>query len=119
MKAFISHAEHERWIEESPARGLAPPKCDSPPTIPVDVNEMVALLEASADKPKERALLLLMRYSGVAIGDAVMLRSSAIQPDGHVILRRAKTGTLVTVPLPSYVLDALEVIAEPGCRHYF
>ena len=119
FKAFFSHAEREGWIEESPVQGLRSPKPDSRPTIPLELHEMRALLQASRRKPREQALILLMRYSGLAITDAATLRFDAIQPDGDLVLRRAKTGEVVTVALPAEVTAALDAVRQPGRSHYF
>jgi integrase len=53
-----------------------------------------------------KALVLLLRYSGLRIGDAVTLPASRIA-DGRLFLRTAKSGTHVSIPLPSLVLDVL------------
>ena len=119
LKAFFSHAQREGWIEESPVQGLRSPKPDSRPTIPLELEEVQALLAASSRKPREQALVLLLRYSGLGIRDAVTLRCDAIQPDGDLVLRRAKTGELVTVALPSEVVTALDAVRRPGSSHYF
>lgn len=119
LKAFFLHAVREGWIAESPAAGFLAPKSDSSPTLPLSLDDMRGLLAASAGKPKERALILLLRYSGLAIGDAVAVENSAIDPSGELVLRRAKTGAVVTVALPDHALDALRLIARPKRRHFF
>ena len=119
LKAFFAHAVRDGWIKESPVRWLTSPKPDSRPTIPLELDEMRALLKASRRKPREQALLLLLRYSGLAIGDAATLRCDAIQPDGELVLRRAKTGEVVTVALPAEVIAALDAVRQPGRDHYF
>lgn len=80
---------------------------------------MMVLLEASARKPSERALLLLLRYSGLSIGDAVTLPRAALRAAGELVLRRAKAGALVTMQLRDYALEALEPIAEEGRERQF
>ncbi len=119
LRAFFSFAVSEGWIEESPARGIGLPKSDSPPTMPLDVAEVSALLDACAHRPKERALILLMRYSGLSIGDAVSVARDSLDSRGDLVLRRSKTGVLVTVALPSVVLEALGQISEPGRQYFF
>lgn len=119
LRAFFSYARREGWIEESPVQGLSSPKPDSRPTIPLELDEMRALLKASARKPREQALILLLRYSGLAIVDAVTLRCDAIQPEGDLVLRRAKTGEVVTVALPAEVTAALDAVRRQGRSHYF
>ena len=119
LKAFFSFAKAEGWIAESPARHIRLPKSDARPTMPLSIDEMGALLSAAERKPKERALLLVLRYSGLAIQDAVTLERSAVRENGDVVLRRAKSGELVTVALPPEVLATLETLQRPGRRHYF
>ena len=119
LKAFFAFAEAEGWIAESPAKGLRSPRSDSPPTLPLTTHEVRALLDAAGRKPREQALLLLLRYSGLGIRDAVTLSRDAIEPPGDLVLRRAKTGELVTVSLPPTVLAALEAARPPGQKHYF
>lgn len=119
LKAFFKFAVAEGWTAESPVAGFRAPKLTATPTMPLSVDEMRRLLEASASRPKERALLLLMRYSGLAIGDATTLARDSLRVTGDLVLRRAKTGELVCVALPDPVLAALEAVAEPGRPHYF
>lgn len=63
-----------------------------------------------------RALMLLLRYSGLRITDAVTLRRDRIT-DGKLFLYTAKTGTAVYCPLPPFLLAALEAI--PSSSDYF
>ncbi len=83
------------------------------------MDEVRALLRAADRKPREQALLLLLRYSGLSIRDATLLGRDALQANGDVVLRRAKSGELVTVALPDEVIAALDSVAEPGSHHYF
>ena len=119
LKAFFAHALREGWIAESPVQGMRAPKNDSRPTNPLEPSEVRALLEASERKPREQALILLLRYSGLSIGDAATLSRHAVQDNGDLVLRRAKTGELVTVALPAKVAAALDAVRKPGREHYF
>ncbi len=119
LRAFFSHARAAAWIRESPLVGVRRPQVDARPTMPLSTDEVRALLAAAAHKPKEQALLLLLRYSGLAILDAATLRRDALQPGGDLVLRRAKSGELVSVALPDVVVAALDALEEPGREHYF
>ncbi|MDE0625275.1 MAG: tyrosine-type recombinase/integrase [Bryobacterales bacterium] len=119
LKAFFTYACREGWIRESPVEGMRAPKNTSPPTVPLEPREVRALLKASQGKPREQALILLLRYSGLGIGDAATLSRDAIQDNGDLVLRRAKTGELVTVALPAEVTAALDAVRRPGWDHYF
>jgi integrase len=65
-----------------------------------------------------RALVLLLRYSGLRIGDAVTLPVSRIS-DGRLFLRTAKSGTTVSVLLPPPVLDALGTCPRSHSLYFF
>jgi integrase/recombinase XerD len=94
-------------------------KPDEPPTMPLSKEQYAELL---AEIPKilpdraarVRALLQLMRHSGLAIRDAVTIQRSEILHDAkkqitRIVTARQKTGKHVSVPLPPDV--AAEVIA--------
>lgn len=55
------------------------------------------------------ALVLLMRWSGLAIKDAVGLKRDRLDERGVVFLRRAKTGVPVFMPLPPAVISVLSI----------
>lgn len=117
-KAFFRFAVTEQWIEETPASGLRPPrKSLTPPTMPLSLDEMQRLVGAARERSRERALILLMRYSGLAVRDATTLPRTAL--DGQILtLRRAKSGELVLCELPAPVAAELAE-AAPGRKHYF
>ena len=99
LNAFFSFAVDMNWIDHSPMAKLKPPKVTQVPTPPLTREEFQALALASENLPGERALILLMRYSRLSIGDAVGCRKDAITGD-TLTLHRSKTGELVVVPLP-------------------
>jgi integrase len=65
-----------------------------------------------------KALVLLMRHSGLRIGDAVLLKRERIT-NGRLFLHTQKTGTPVYLPLPPVVLSALQEIGEIHPEYYF
>lgn len=60
-----------------------------------------------------RALVLLLRYSGLRLGDGVTLSRERIEGD-RLRLYTAKTGTHVYCPLPPTVVQALKAIPKNG-----
>lgn len=116
-KSFFSFAVEADWIERSPAAKLRAPKDSAPPTMPLSRPEVRAMLVAAEGRTRERALLL-MRYSGLAIRDAVTLVTSALAGD-RLTLRRAKSGTLVHCCLPEPVTAALAAVAGADREHFF
>ena len=118
LKSLFRFAVEMGWLSRSPLAALRLPKSDSAPTRPLAMSEMKALLAAAEEYPKERALLLLMRYSGLAIGDAATLRRDALS-GAELTLRRAKSGELVIVSLPQAVVSALRSIASQNPDYFW
>ena len=66
----------------------------------------------------EKTLILLMRYAGLSIQDAVTCSRDHIS-DETLILRRAKTDELVIVHLPDPVIESLRSITLNGSPYFF
>jgi integrase len=64
------------------------------------------------------ALVLLLRYSGLRIGDAVRLARDWIK-DRRLFLYTQKTGVPVWCPLPDFVITALESFEPMNNTYYF
>ena len=119
LKAFFAYALREEWIDKSPMLNVQNPKVRQDPTLPLNHDEVRALISAATERlPQERALVLLMRYSGLAIRDAVTCKREYIN-ENTLILRRAKSGELVIVPLPALVIQSLARIATEDKPYYF
>jgi integrase len=90
--------------------------------MPLSREEVASILAACDVYPDKlnavrlRALILLLRYSGLRIRDAVTLSRERIS-DSRLFLYTAKTGTAVYCPLPPFVTSALEAIPKIG--NYF
>ena len=118
LKGFFRFTVEGGWLPRSPMATLRLPRSDSPTTMPLEVSEVRALLAASKHQPKEQALILLMRYSGLAISDAVTLRRESVAGN-ELTLRRAKSGELVTVELPRAVVRAMVSIRAPSPDYFW
>ena len=126
VRCFLRFAHDAGWITENPARKLKSPKIWAHPTLPFSRAEMVQILSAAEDygKPgslnrrRMKALVLLLRNSGLRIGDAVTLSRERIDGD-KLFLYTSKAGTPVYCPLPPYVITALEATISPNDRFYF
>ena len=117
LKRFFDFTVEAGWIAESPAAKLKPPKNDAPPTMPLTREEIRAMFASAGGQSRERALLMLMRYSGLAIRDACTLRRDAV--DGPLLtMRRAKSGELVICELPQPVAAELDNWGQ-GQSHFF
>jgi integrase/recombinase XerD len=81
--------------------------------------EMSAFMDGRGPHPDKenavrlRARSLLLRYSGLRIGDAVTLERSRMEKD-RLRLYTAKTGTHVYCPVPPVVVHALKAIPKSG-----
>jgi integrase/recombinase XerD len=122
LRTFFTFCHDRNWIESNPAKKLKMGKNEEAPVEPLTKEQVNAVLNAIADYPDKknavrlRALVLLLRYSGLRIGDAVTLERSRIE-HGKLYLRTAKTGTRVFVPLPPSVVEA--VMACPGTMPFW
>jgi len=130
LRAFFRFAQAGGWIPENPAAKLESPRVSQPPVLPFTREEWVRIL-AACDVYKDnygrtgrenarrlRAFVLLLRYSGLRIGDAVALSRDRIA-DGKLFLYTAKTGTPVYCPLPDFVLTALEAAPRTSGKFFF
>jgi integrase len=113
------------WISDNPARKLKAPKVTPKPTLPFSREEMVRILAAletygktSRLRRRMKALVLLLRYSGLRIRDAVTLPPERIV-DGKLFLYTSKAGTPEHCPLPPCVISALDAAQEPNQHFYF
>jgi integrase/recombinase XerD len=119
IRSFFRFCVDSGWIEKNPAKAVTSPKVDSPPTLPYTETEMEKILWAAETvreiHPKMPAgaetrllgLIMLMRYSGIRISDAVMFKRSQLK-NGKLFLRQAKTKQNVWVPLPEKAVQAIK-----------
>lgn len=128
LRGFLRYCFDARLIDRIPR--LSPiPTGDILPTLPLTDAQYADLLAAipkafahSNKIPRVRALVLLMRWSGLAITDAVKLERAKLLQDGtayRVVTQRTKTGTNVSVRIPPDV--AKEILATPAksARYFF
>lgn len=130
LRAFFRFAHDRQWIETNPATRIKLPKVSLRPTMPLTHDEMVKILAAcdrvQATTPIEgklnahrtKTLVLLMRYSGMRVSDAVTLTTDRI--DGkRLFLYTQKTGVPVYTVLPDSVLQVLNATPRITTTHYF
>ena len=121
LRSFFRFCERMKWASENPALALKAPKVTTKPTLPFTAAEMKKLLAACDTYPgnKERikAFILVMRYSGLRIGDTIGLKRDQLTGN-NLFLYTQKTGQPVYVPLPDFVVEALQQV-ENGENHFF
>lgn len=113
VRAFFRFAHDRKWIDENPAAKLKLPKIKASPTMPLTREELVKILAAcdalkitAANRARLKTLILLMRYTGLRVSDAVALTVDRL--DGNrLFLYTQKTDVPVYTVVPDFVLRAL------------
>ena len=130
LRAFFRFAQKRKWVAENPALDLKAPKITLCPTLPFSREEMVRILAAVDEYRKAmpthgvengrriRGLVLLLRYSGMRIGDTVSLSTDRIEGN-RLFLYTQKTGVPVNTILPEFVLAALEATPRVTEKLFF
>ena len=127
LRAFMRFAEKRKWIDDNPAIELKAPKVPNKPTMPFTREEMTRILAALhlygksggiRNAQRLRAFVLLLRYSGLRIGDAVQLNVNRIQ-ENKLLLHTEKTGVPVYCVLPDMVVKALDAAPHSSSRYFF
>jgi len=118
------------WWSENLALKLKRPKVTDPPTMPYAQDEIGALLGACPrftdwrgrtnreNAQRLRAFVLLLRYSALRIGDAASCPVDRLAGN-RLFLYTAKTGVPVFIPLPPFVVDALNACPRKSERYWF
>jgi integrase/recombinase XerD len=130
LRTFLRFALDRKWITVNPALKLRSPKLQLRPTLPFIHQEMVSILTAieayaamtvhngRSNAHRMRSLVLLLRYSGMRIGDAVRITPDRINGN-RLFLYTAKTGTPVHTVLPDFVVKALDATPKMTKEYYF
>jgi integrase/recombinase XerD len=126
LRAFLKYCYNRKWTERIPHTvAIKPKKSD---TLPLEPTQYSKLLETvptvfSGEKAQRaRALVELMRWSGLAIRDAVTLERDEIEKDSkgyRVVTRRTKTDTHVNVRIPPDVAEEILAVANGNPRYLF
>ena len=130
LRAFFRFAVESKWVDENPASKLKAPKVTQRPTLPFTQDEMVRILAAldpyhdqiapsgKNSARRLRALVLLLRYTGMRVGDTVSLTTDKINGN-KLFLRTEKTGVPVYTVLPDFVVRAIDTIPRMTPTHFF
>jgi integrase len=127
LRAFFGFAVRRKWVSENPACDIKAPRVATNPTLPFTREEVIKTLAAldvygeSAgvkNAQRLRAFILLLRYSGLRIGDVVKLSTGRVQGN-RLFLYTQKTGVPVYCVLPDVVVKALESSPRSGEQYFF
>jgi len=123
LRAFIGFCQKSKWIDENYAADLKAAKVVDQKIVPLEPPELEEILK-TCDKHSHKnrglllkAMVLVLRFTGLRIRDVVTLPRDAIQGN-RLFLRTAKTGTDVFCPLPPQAVAALAALPHKG-RWYF
>jgi site-specific recombinase XerD len=130
MKGFFRYAVKSEFLVKNPATDLDAISEVRPKTDPFTREELERIIAATdhlADEygrrggpisKQTRAFVLVMRYTGMSIGDTAKLEKSAV--DGtRIRTYRKKTGEDVFAKIPQFVIDALNEAPHDSDRFYF
>jgi integrase/recombinase XerD len=130
LRSFLRYCYQSEWLARIPQ--ISKIEVDQSPTLPLTAKEYERLLDAPfatfADDPEKakrlHALIQLMRWSGLAIRDALTLQRDEIIHDKakklyRIVTARQKTGTHVSVPIPADVAAELLTVANGNPVYVF
>ena len=130
LRAFFRFAQSRKWLGENPARELRAPRVSVRPTMPFTREEMLRILAAldtyleksspsgRSNARRLRAIVVLLRYSGLRISDVVSLSTERITGN-RLFLYTQKTGVPVQTVLPDFVLRVLEAAPHVSEKYFF
>jgi integrase len=132
LVGFFAFCIQNGWLTENPAMKVKRSTIHSLPTGWFPKPEFKRIVDATyaygewrggrdfqfrADRL--RALVLLMRWSGLSIQDAVTLERDRLSEEGKLFLYRAKTGVPVYVPIPPDLAEVLRALPSANPRYFF
>ncbi|MEE8177236.1 MAG: tyrosine-type recombinase/integrase, partial [Acidobacteriota bacterium] len=119
LRAMFAFCNKRRWCAENPAKDIKAPKIPPNDVVPYTREEIASIFAAceqlgqeSYERLRARAVLLLMRHTGLRISDALMLRRDQVR-NGEVMLFTKKTSGHILLPIPTDVLRSLECLPLP------
>ena len=127
LRAFLRFCERRKWIDNNPATDLKAPKIQNKPTMPFTHAEILKILAAFnkyadraavANAQRLKAFVLLLRYSGMRIGDTVKCGVNRITGN-KLFLYTQKTGVPVQCVLPDFLVRELEAAPKSSEGHFF
>jgi integrase/recombinase XerD len=130
LRVFGRFLVDRGWWKQNLALKLKRSKVTDPPTMPFTRDEVAALFRACdeftdwhGNKDEDnarrlRAFLLLLRYSGLRVGDAASCPVERFSGN-RMFLYTQKTKVPVFIPLPAFVVDALRACPRKSDRYWF
>jgi len=139
-RSFFKFCVSRKWVTENPAKGLIKPEEDLEPTLPFTEDEEAKIFDAALhfhERPNfnglwvkhheaGRALLLVMRWTGLRASDSVIFEPRKIQDitvDGKAVsvyeTYQMKTGRYVLCPIRPDIADVIRTAPRMSERYAF
>jgi integrase len=129
LRSFFNFCLKHDWIRKNPAALLSKIRVETVPTDYFNREEFDKIIAAcdtyttKSPKPelrraKVKALILLMRWSGLRAGDAIKLERSKLI-ENKILLRMEKTGEPVWCPIPPDVAERLRNLPNSNPAYFF
>jgi site-specific recombinase XerD len=120
LRQFCGFCLERRWVADNPAKRIKLPRNIRPeevvPYTQAEVGKIIAACDGIGRGPYERlrarAMVLLLRYTGLRISDVATLGRDRMQP-GQILLHTQKTGGTVFLPVPAELQAALDALPCP------
>ncbi|MBI3896085.1 MAG: tyrosine-type recombinase/integrase [Acidobacteria bacterium] len=119
FRGFFAFCRDRKWCDENPAKRIKTPKVPDNKIVPYTREEVSAIMagcdeigQQPYERVRARAMLLVMRHTGLRISDVLFLRKDQVR-DGVVQLFTKKTGGHVLLPVPRELRDALDALPLP------
>ena len=124
LEQFLSYCAEDRWMPQNWALKLKPPKNAKPAEVEPYTQEHVGQIlhacdafgQGAYERLRARAIILLMRRTGLRISDCAMLKKDRVR-DGKIQLFTQKTKGHILLPIPLEVQAALDALPAPEGRH--
>ena len=126
LRTFFRFSQERGWSQGNPAKVLKPPKEKQKQVLPFSDGEWEKILWATEVYPDRRkgrreqvkAFVLVLRWTGLAIGDAISLETG-MATGNQIARRRAKTDVAVSLPMPDEVVSSLQRLPTPAGRFFW
>jgi integrase/recombinase XerD len=127
LRTFFAFCQKMQWVQQNVAKGLEMPRSGRRPTLPFSPQEWQRILEAfplyaqrtgQLSARRLLAFVLLLRYSGIRIGDATRFEITWINDD-RISFETQKRHIYIRNKLPGEVLEILRTIPVKNGRYFF
>jgi len=110
VKGFFKFCKGQGWITVNPAEGIRRPAIARGNRTAIFSDKQYEAISKASGNQRLKTFVELIRWSAMALIDAVEFDTSTLGSDGVLRYTRIKTGKLATVKLPDHVVALLRSI---------